>query len=341
MADGGLGLQDYSLLASGGLLTTATLGLGFRNGNPRGLGDATGYLGGRHRDVVMARKVTGQTSLAKYYNKLTVSRPGLAAYAPSLSHLSPSRYLNLWSTLAGHEGAIKGATMFANTERVMSRMAGDYGPNLNRVFGDLPMTSYRGSAGTRMMDMFANHPIGNLAGETWGQVFDESDSMSLYNRMRRTQNLATGAENVIYRKGAAEDIVRATGSSRGKVGGAISSFLVDKIAVKQNRFMIGMGKALPGMARVGGAGAIAIDLYGLGLMFGSMGGKLFINQLNAPLNRFKAASAEIHRGTFMSSSYISSNVGATGRQRAMANIYEKQLNLRQVLGNEAAMMGMM
>jgi len=192
-----------------------------------------------------------------------------------------------------------------------------------------------------MMDMFANHPVGNLTGETWGNVFSELDDSSLYNQMRRAAYASSSGADSAARKIGGEAVVALRGDARGKFGSAVSSFLVDKVSVKQNRFMIGMGKSLPGMTRIGAAGAMAIDLYGLGLMFGSMGGKLFINQLNAPLNRFKAASAEIHRGTFMSSSYISSNVGATGRQRAMANIYEKQLNLRQVLGNEAALMGMM
>jgi hypothetical protein len=81
---------------------------------------------------------------------------------------------------------------------------------------------------------------------------------------------------------------------------------------------------------------MGVDLYTLGVMGAGLMGKAALASMKAPITTYNAMTSDIHRGTFMSSSPLSPFVGATQRQRAMANIYDRQLNLRQVLGNEAA-----
>lgn len=337
---------DYAILGQSAFLTSATLGVGFRGKSTHGLGLTGGYLGGLQSDIMMARKIGNQTMASKLYNKAAVASPGLNAFAPSLSHFGISRYLNLWSALAGHQGAAKGLTMYTAMERSVAG-AMNIGPMRYSEAADLAAkginsTSFKGAAGETIYKLRSYRGGASVPNELWGDVFDSSNPGSLYNEVRSNLSKARfGWTDKAVGYAAGMDVANAAGATRGRFGNAVSKALVRSVGVNKNPLMVGIGLALPSAMRVAAIGTIGYDLYTIGTMVGGFAGKMFINQLNAPINRFKAATAELHRGTFMSSSYISSNVGATGRQRAMANIYEKQLNLRQVLGNEAAMMGMM
>jgi hypothetical protein len=129
------------------------------------------------------------------------------------------------------------------------------------------------------------------------------------------------------------------GPQAGKMSNAVAGWMVKN--VPKSALLQGMGKSIPFLARGVGAATVGFDLYSIGMMAGQGLSKVVTGAMNRQTNMYNRLTSDVHRGTFMSSSPLSPFVGATGRQRAMANVFEKQLNLRQALGNEAAYMSNM
>jgi len=133
-----------------------------------------------------------------------------------------------------------------------------------------------------------------------------------------------------------------TGSPRGAgvIANKISGGMVraaNASGVKGQLFR-GVGKMIPSAARMGGIAFAAYDVYNLTLLAGGLVGKAGIAMMKAPVSRYNNMTSDIHRGTFMTSAPLSPFVGATSRQRAISDVYDRNMNLRHFLGNEAAYM---
>jgi hypothetical protein len=314
------------------------------------------YATGRPLDQQTTRRLAGTSWLGKPYAKLRDRSATLAKFAPNLSYLGPARYMTLWAGLAGHQGAGAGLGAMRAVHDVAAQGAVQGIDVFSRTGGaqmfegmagyDLKAAKAAQSGGASFFDAFISGPEGRRpptrrsptwrahGGDLWGD-YVKSDSAVREEIRILQQRLLAGDKTAGY------ELTRMTGGRAGGRfgGGAIydsfGRFISGKVA-SNSAFYIGMGRALPSIARFGTAGFMGIDLFTIGAMGASLMGKAAVASMKAPINTYNAMTADIHRGTFMSSSPLSPFVGATQRQRAMANIYDRQLNLRQVLGNEAA-----
>lgn len=299
------------------------------------------YASGTQSNVMMARKLTNQTMASKWYRNHAPS--SISRLAPELSQLFPSRYLNAWAALAGSEGAYQGMGMQSATTwgRRMAGLAGDMDPFSGMTPGTTspksPMTSF-GSA-TRATTSFYDTPITDLPGsKTWGDFLrTEGETQTwLRNRGAGIQSEAEWAKAALHNAGLYDKgmpINRGAGIISNKMSGLLIRG-VGATGVKGELFR-GVGKMIPAATRIGAVGFAAYDVYNISLMAGSLIGKAGLAMMKAPVAHYNKMTADIHRGTFMTSSPLSPFVGATSRQRAIADVYDRNLNLRQVLGNEA------
>jgi hypothetical protein len=297
------------------------------------------YASGRPLDQQTTRRLAGVNWSGRQYAKIRDSVPGLGNIAANLSYLGPSRYLTLWAGLAGHQGAGAGLAAMqavsdvAGTARYMqggldvfSRAGG------KAMFEGIPGYDFRAAkvTGAEFFESYVGSSVEAQRLGTWGE-YVRSDSRARTTIAELQRRVLAGDATAGRRLTA---ITGGTGPGTGLYK-AWGGFLTNKIA-GGSAFWTGMGRAMPSVARLGTAGFMGVDLYTLGVMGAGLMGKAALASMKAPITTYNAMTSDIHRGTFMSSSPLSPFVGATQRQRAMANIYDRQLNLRQVLGNEAA-----
>jgi hypothetical protein len=198
-----------------------------------------------------------------------------------------------------------------------------------------PMTSMKTALGQKS---FYDAPIsfGEPYG-TWGKYIDPEQPFQQMLRSGRGE--ASWGKMIAHEAGLSDIGIGDPAFARGAgtLATKISGLMVrgaGAAGVKGQLFR-GVGKMLPAASRVGGLAFAAYDVYNIGLFAGSMLGKAGLAMMKAPVKRYENMTSDIHRGTFMTSSPLSPFVGATSRQRAIADVYDRNLNLRQVLGNEA------
>ena len=291
-------------------------------------------MSGIQPDIQALRKISGVTLPSRTYESLASRSPFLKSIAPSLQNLGPSKLLTYWSALAGNEKALQslGGMAAVNRLRAAPNAAGI---STKELFGE-GINSWTKALRNRTLSM--DLPFSSVTGDlTWGKAAGGMADM-----LRTQQNIATSRGASTAARAAAGEVIGTEAGLMGKGAGGISNFfagLINKGMASGNPLMKAGGTAIPGAARFLGGVTAGVDLFTLGSMAFSGVGKGFMASLQIPSKVYMGVTAGIHRGTFMSSSSLSPFVGATGRQRAMANIYDRQLNLRQVLGNEAAMIG--
>ena len=327
--------QDYLMLASSAAMSTATMTHGFSGKGFGGWNSIGAYMSGIQPDIQMMRKITGQTWPSRQYARMAAKSPTLRALAPTLGALGPSKYLTYWSALAGNERAIQSLAGMAMAKDVGSS-ARAAGMTAKQIFGT-PDYTFKGALRNRN-SMFTR--FSNLTGDaTWGQFTGEGSAIGKLLRAQQLKAMQAGASTA-EKAAAGATIGRLSGVFDGKIGGLAGGLINRGMAsggATGTLFKAG-GRMIPGASRFLGGVTAGVDLYTIGTMGGSLMGKGFIASLELPSKMYMGMTAGLHRGTFMSSSPLSPFVGATGRQRAMANIYDRQLNLRQVLGNEAALL---
>lgn len=320
----------------------------------RAIGSAGGYLTGKHTNVMLARKLTGQTLPSRLYSRMAYSGGApnaLGRLAPSLGHMLPSRYLTLWSGLAGERGALQGLGMMAGVEDLRSWASAQ---DLGDIFDSKNAKArefFKGRSGVDFRQTaksgipFRDSIFGNVPGweGKWGDYIDPSNLKSNLKWSGGTAGTwadmqwLSGTDKE-FREAMAKSMAQRAGfigENAGRVSNKVSGYLIRKIAVEQSKTFISLGKLIKPAMRLGGVAMVGFDIYTAANMLGKGMGKLALHSMKAPVNTYNMLTSDIHRGTFMSSSPLSPFVGATGRQRAMANIFDRQLNLRQVLGNEA------
>lgn len=316
-------------------ISTATNGFyGGKFGGLRGVGR---YLSGLNSDVMQARKYAGVTAPSQMYAKMAGTTPGLGRFAPTLSHLGPTRFFATWSAIAGNEGAMQ--SLAAMTElRKAAGIGLDTDPS---TIGSIYRNTFRKKTGLRFnFGELRGTPFRDFEirkGVPWGSAIDGASLEWIKNRFKVFNMDSPSA------RFAGEEALRGAGNYDGALTAKYSDWMLNmgekaKAGKLSGKAFMTAGKAIKPIANIGARALVGVDVYGLSMFIGSMTGKLTLAGLSAPVNTYTALTSEMHRGMFMTSSNLSPFVGATGRQRAMANIYDKQLNLRQVMGNEAAYM---
>lgn len=345
------------------MLHTARMTHGFKGRRWTGAGQIGDYFTGMTPEVITMRKLGGQTMPSKiwqgYYNKrgewvrgiTERGRVGqsLGRIAPSLSHLGPSRYLTLWSALSGNQGAWDALNAMAEMEKTVGYLQWEgrtYGQaawqfSHKRTPGGTwtrtPAFDYRAAM---KQPWFETGPRGGGRGARWRDIAG----------LRGPSAASQGAMDIlleaqkVYKMGilpfeaevvASEEAVARWGM-KGPLGKYVAAPIARHTVIRQNPFMNSAGRMIGPLSRAGGSVLVGMEIYHAATWLGGLHAKATLGIMGMPGNIYRGVTSEIHRGTFMASGPMSPFVGATQRQRAMANIYDKQLNLRQVMGNEAA-----
>lgn len=327
---------NTSLYTQSMFYTTARMTHGF-SGKPFGSpGFLGGYLTGMNNDISVMRKLAGITMPSRGYNWLTKHTgkfgASLASKFPTLGHLLPSRYLTLWSALSGNQKAMETLGFDAAINRTVKRSIRKHAKHGINITEEAVRKEFLGGRngflnfGKSMYDA----PLRTRVASVFGDIgYGEKTFGDL------TRKMAKGLSNRLAKAGGAGGAKYAS-QFLGMIGmGAnpIAKWMVSKIP--QSVALKAAGRYIMPLSRLGGWATLGIDAGHLAIGAGAIAGKAFIGGVELPMKMYRGITQEIHRGTFMSSSPMSPFVGATQRQRAMANIYEKQLNLRQVMGNEA------
>jgi hypothetical protein len=335
--EGTIRAQDYMMMAQSAAFNTATLTHGtFANRRFGGFSGIGRYMSGLNQDVLTARKIAGVTMPSRGYARYAAKHPRLAALAPSLGHALPSKYMAYWSTLAGNVDAAQSmVAMGAMGEARGLASASGYAGNIFKDFAS--QKEYLGAYGWKnaMRSNVLDNLVSNQSNLRWGEVLDEGGSRMI--QMRSQQRLVMQGATAEIRERAASNIAKMGGISEGGLGKGITGFLGKRFATGGAGWAT-MGRGIAPAARMLGGVTAGIDVYSIAMFGGGIIGKGFVNSMTIPGKIYSGMTQGIHRGTFMSSSPLSPFVGQTGRQRAMANIYDRQLNLRQAMGNEAAIL---
>jgi len=217
-------------------------------------------------------------------------------------------------------------------DRVMPISTGGELPHGGKTIKDIGLGKATTTAQQdRYLRLFNLRQSGML-GESLRRELDETPSLVRLEAHIREANRATSsAAKVAHFTGAAEAV--GMGTVGAKVGGGIARLGGNATAIKAF-------STIKPVANIAGKAFLGFDVYHLAGFAGKWGFKGTMALAELPGKIYSGITREMHRGTFMSAGSLSPFVGATGRQRAMATIYEKQLNLRQALGNESSLMFM-
>ena len=364
-------LSNAEMIIGPMMYSANTMGAGFIPGKyPYNLG--TGYLAGHAPNVSVARRMTGQSFMnQKYSNFLARGGPGsgwLSQNIPTLNQLSVGRHITFMSGVGGQAGSIQTMTGAMNIEKMAinaQRTLGvSYQEGLNTVFGKSQGTTLRAMGAAPFRNLtFANEAVTNnmdfryamrqsvmghtppvtwneaLGGSTYNQGLGQANARFAARMGSINEEIMSGLYNTpadkARRKIAVRSMGYATGEMRSPMGRAAVA-LTERAAASESIYAM-MALRAPSMAaNIGGKAFAQYTAFTLSELGGHLAGKAFKGAIQIPGNMYMSAMKDIHRGTFISSAPLSPFVGATGRQRAIADIYYKQLNLSQALGNEAA-----
>jgi hypothetical protein len=351
--EGTSNLQDFLMWAEPINLHVARLSHGFERTKPAfgGIRGFSDYARGFQSTTTSLRKLSGVSFGNSMYWKAADrigGKVGRGMSSTSLSMIGPSRFLNTWAALSGDMGARSSFNvMSAQGNAVRNIMANNPGMSYAKAsqaaFKNAKAYNISSAMGTPLDNQFVSDisaagpgsPIDRFgrtmdigttqAAEFWGRL---STAQKSFKAGTLTAEDSAGVRAAFYKAANLEHMpsflrqpmVRLMEGPAGVKAGPITQML---------------GRSIGGVAQFAGGLQIGMMTFSTGVKAGQLAGKATIAAINAPKAIYQNFAQGIHRGTFMSSSPLSPFVGATGRQRAMANIYEKQLNLRQVMGNEA------
>jgi hypothetical protein len=358
------------------LASTASMSMGLYGGR-HAMSATRMWMAGYSTDLSVARRVTGQSMMGKAYsgylgrsNSRTAS--WLAANIPTLNQLSVGRHLTFMSGVGGELGSINMMTGLQNIEKmagsVMQTKGLSYQESLNYLFRGSGGTNYGTMA--RSWQPFSRAPFMNEAARadlgwqrtmyrgyghsapfSWGEAMQMHSmpatgtlgeaNAQFASRMASINADIMAGRNTAVDKAARRQLVRdlaaETGTNRSAIGRGATA-LAERAAASESIYaMIGL-RAVPKMANLGSKALSQYMFFELSSLGGQMAAGAFKKMATIPGDLYRKITSDIHRGTFISSAPLSPFVGATGRQRALADIHYKQLNLSQALGNESKML---
>ena len=332
------------------------------------------WMAGYSSDLSVARAMTGQSMFGRAYSKYLAGGGAgsswLSQNVPMLNQLSVGRHLTFMSGVGGEVGSINTMTGLQNIEKmtdaVMRTKGLSYQESMNFLFNKSGGTQYGTVA--RSWEPFSRAPFindaaradaswqrtmyrsyGHQAPFNWGEamqmrgVENSAAALADANAEFGARMASINADIMAGRNTAADkamrrqlvrDLAAETGTTRSAMGRGAAA-LAERAAASESIYaMIGL-RSIPKIANVGSKAIMqygAFQISSLGGMAAAWGVK---KMATLPGDLYRKITSDIHRGSFISSAPLSPFVGATGRQRAIADIHYKQLNLSQALGNES------